>query len=165
MALKRGVQFKNINEKFRNCGQVPVQNSDAVPNKKLKTESNSVEQSLNDDFDEDNFENLRSSYVLTMSQLTCDETVPEVLNEDGEVVFEPFSQMENMDLTQLCETTKIHSQPTVLIQAFKNIENGVSLYKILMDVKPRFIVMYHSNISAVRQIEVSLKFENFLLSM
>lgn len=97
--------------------------------------------------DEDDLENLRSSYILTMSQL--DENV-----SDETVVFEPFSQLENMDLTQLCEQTKTNSNPTVLIQSFRNIENAVSLYKILLDVKPRFIIMYHSDISAVRQIEV-----------
>lgn len=150
MALKRGIQFKSINEKFKNCGHIPKNNSECKPNKKLKTESkknedkSSTEQLLDADLEED-LENLRSSYVLTMSQ------VETVVEENGDVVFEPFSEMENMDLTQLCETTN----PTVLIQAFKNIDSGVSLYKILVEVKPRFIIMYHSDISAVRQIEVS----------
>lgn len=164
MALKRGIQFKNINDKFKNCGNVPdvsSYNKIEKPNKKLKTETSSenktTEQSLGNETDEDDSENFRSSYILTMSQLSFDESVADESEGNGEVVFEPFSQMENMDLTQLCETTKVNANPTVLIQSFKNIENGVSLYKILQDVKPRFIIMYHSDISAVRQIEVSFK--------
>lgn len=155
MALKHGVQFKSINEKFKNCRHLSANNSDNKPNKKLKTESNTenkstTEQLLADGDLEEELENLRSSYALTMSQLEA------VVEENGGVVFEPFSQMENMDLTQLCET----ANPTVLIQAFKNIDNGVSLYKILEEVKPRFIIMYHSDISAVRQIEVITKLKN-----
>lgn len=126
--------------------------SNDKPNKKLKTETGKadktkVEQPLETEMDDDDLENFRSSYILTMSQL--DESV-----SDETMVFEPFSQLENMDLTQLCETTKTNTNPTVLIQSFRNIENAVSLYKILLDVKPRFIIMYHSDISAVRQIEV-----------
>lgn len=161
-ALKRGLQFKSIHESFKNCGEIPTdtipaKKSDVKPNKKLKTDANSEnknppESTTANDEDEDS-ENLRSSYVLTMSQITRTETTAE---ENADVTFEPFSQLENMDLTQLCETTKINANPTLLIQAFKNIENGVSLYKILADIKPRFVVMYHANISAVRQIEVSL---------
>lgn len=129
--------------------------SDNKPSKKRKAESEKDDKSvgnqlLNAEMDEDSLENFRSSYILTMSQL--DESV----DEPSEVVFEPFTQMENMDFTQLCETTKTNANPTVVIQSFRNIQNGVSLYKILLDVNPRFIIMYHSDISAVRQIEVDI---------
>lgn len=158
-AMKRGIQFKSINEKFKNCGHISDVISETVPNdkpnKKLKTDpadKSTTEQSLETEIDEDSSESLRSSYILTMSQVS--ETVSEN-DESGDVVFEPFTQMENMDLTQLCETTKTNTNRTVLIQSFRNIENGVSLYKILQDLKPRFIIMYHSDIAAVRQIEVN----------
>lgn len=164
--MKRGIQFKSINEKFKNCGHmtdfVPERNLSDKPNKKLKTETSKgdkskSEQSLADEIDEDDLENLRSSYILTMSS-QLEENVAG--GSDETVIFEPFSQMENMDLTQLCETTKTSSNPSVLIQSFRNIENGISLYKILLDVNPTFIVMYHSDISAVRQIEVNTHHAN-----
>lgn len=122
----------------------------------MKTESDrgdksTTEKALETEMDDDNMENFQSSYILTMSQIS------EIVEDpDSDVLFEPFSQMENMDLTQLYETTKSNSNPTVLIQSFRNIQNGVSLYKILLDVKPRFIIMYHSDMSAIRQIEVKL---------
>lgn len=59
--------------------------------------------------------------------------------------------MENMDLTQLNETK---TKPTILIQTFKANDNFLSLMKTLEDLKPNFIIMYHSDMAAVRQIEV-----------
>lgn len=158
-ALKRGIHFKSINAKFKNCGHttdfIPESSNDK-PNKKLKTNTNQDNKStsvqlLGNEIEEDNLENLQSSYILTMSQLNESVTGE---TENSDVVFEPFSQMEKMDFTQLCKTTKSNPNPTILIQSFRNIQNGVTLYKILQDVKPNFIIMYHSDISAVRQIEV-----------
>lgn len=64
-------------------------------------------------------------------------------------------QLENMDLTQLCNVTKSNPNPTVLIQTFKSTECS-SLYQTLEEINPRFIIMYHSDMSAVRQIEVTI---------
>lgn len=59
--------------------------------------------------------------------------------------------MENMDLTQLNETK---TKPTILIQTFKANDNFLSLMKTLEDLQPNFIIMYHSDMTAIRQIEV-----------
>lgn len=64
--------------------------------------------------------------------------------------------MENMNLTQLCELSKTKTDPTIIIQTLSHTENHSSLHHILEETKPRFIVMYHSDMSAVRQIEVRL---------
>lgn len=56
-----------------------------------------------------------------------------------------------MNLTQILEKM---NQPTVLIQTFKHGDNFLSLQKNLEDIAPNFIIMYHSNMTAVRQIEI-----------
>lgn len=57
--------------------------------------------------------------------------------------------MENMDITQLIEPKDL----TILIQTFKS-ENYLSLQKILEELRPSYIIAYHSNITIMRQIEV-----------
>lgn len=60
--------------------------------------------------------------------------------------------MENLDVTQMIQNW---SKPIVCIQTFKSGEDGpLSLDRTLNDINPRYVVMYHSNVSAIRQIEV-----------
>ena len=59
--------------------------------------------------------------------------------------------MENMNLTEICESI---TAPKILIQTFKGAKNYISLQNTLQELKPNFIIMYHSNITAVREIEV-----------
>lgn len=162
MALKNGIQFKGISESFKNCEQsfntFTERINDSKPNKKQKLDldhrNKEIESNVQEkEIDAEEMENLRSTYILTMSQsLSAND------GEDrcDEVVFESFSEMEDMDLTQFYETSKNNSHPTILIQAFKTVQ-GVALYKILEDTQPRFIIMYHSDVSVVRQIEVTNK--------
>lgn len=57
-----------------------------------------------------------------------------------------------MDITQLLNTT---SKPLVCIQTFKTGEDGIiSLERTLNEMNPGYVIMYHCNISAIRQIEV-----------
>lgn len=56
-----------------------------------------------------------------------------------------------MDVTQILNTT---TKPIVCIQTFKNFEDGVmSLEQTLNGMDPGYIIMYHSNVTAIRQIE------------
>lgn len=72
--------------------------------------------------------------------------------------------MENMDLTQLLDLKKESPNPTILIQTFKN-SDSCSLIQTLEEIKPGYIIMYHSDMSAVRQIEVSYFDITLLLSL
>lgn len=54
-----------------------------------------------------------------------------------------------MDLTHI----ELES-PLICIQTFKNNEGGVCLEDTLMQFRPNYIIMYHSDISATRQIEL-----------
>lgn len=57
-----------------------------------------------------------------------------------------------MNITQI---VKQHNKPIVCIQTFKTAEDGpLSVEKTLNELNPKYIILYHNNISAVRQIEV-----------
>lgn len=57
--------------------------------------------------------------------------------------------MENMDLS-----TFDIAESIVLIQTFKKEGTMLSLQTTLYDFQPNFIIMYHNNMTAIRQIEV-----------
>jgi DNA excision repair protein ERCC-4 len=57
--------------------------------------------------------------------------------------------MENMDLN-ITES----QPPIVFIQPFKNYNGGICLEDTLHELKPDYIVMYHSDITATRQVEL-----------
>ncbi|XP_053694518.1 DNA repair endonuclease XPF [Sabethes cyaneus] len=105
----------------------------------------------------------RDSYILTMSQkgdatrtVTGDDDDDEdnLFNathlECGE--FESFAELENLDVTRIVNES---NQPLVFIQTFKSEINGfTSLDRTLEEIKPRYIIMYHSNVTAIRTIEI-----------
>ncbi|XP_052863284.1 DNA repair endonuclease XPF [Anopheles cruzii] len=98
----------------------------------------------------------RDSYILTMSQKPLDETDPDVSPFDISVLesgaFESFAEMENMDITTI---VKDCNRPLVFIQTFRSESTGLgSLDRTLEHINPRYIVMYHTNVTAIRQIEV-----------
>ncbi|XP_058821611.1 DNA repair endonuclease XPF [Topomyia yanbarensis] len=103
----------------------------------------------------------RDSYILTMSE-RGDTT--RVISDDGEDVdlsdvtqfengeFESFPELDNLDVTRIVNES---NKPLVFIQTFKSEINGfTSLDRVLQEIKPRYIVMYHSNVTAIRAIEV-----------
>lgn len=166
IALKHGIPFKTINPSFENCevAQNATQNQTKLsqvsqdPKKpKIEAESKSEDGTKEEDGEFD----FKCSYILTMSQtLTQSLNKSDSLldsNETGEeeFVFEPFAEMENMDLTQLSEKAKSNPNPTILIQTFKGADNYVSLQKVFEDIQPNFVVLYQSNMTAIRQLEVS----------
>ncbi len=49
----------------------------------------------------------------------------------------------------------IGAEPVIIIQPFKKENDVLSLPKTLEMHKPRFVVMYDADITAIRQIEVN----------
>lgn len=97
----------------------------------------------------------RDSYVLTMSQkndgdLTLDDSFDTSKADD--LYFESFAEMEEMDITSVIAMT---TKPLVFIQTFKTEQYGfIALDKVLAELQPRYIIMYHLNVTAIRHIEV-----------
>ncbi|XP_047530253.1 DNA repair endonuclease XPF [Vanessa atalanta] len=88
----------------------------------------------------------KSNYVLTLTQTaTKNNSDSKAANES---IFEPLSQVENLDLTQL-ETDK----PIICIQTFKQNGNYMSLDHTLERLRPEYVVLFHSDVAAVRQLE------------
>lgn len=60
--------------------------------------------------------------------------------------------MENMEITQIIQH---HRKPIVCIQTFKTGDDGpLSLERTLNEYDPSYVIMYHCNVTAIRQIEV-----------
>uniref|UniRef100_A0A182T1M7 DNA repair endonuclease XPF n=1 Tax=Anopheles maculatus TaxID=74869 RepID=A0A182T1M7_9DIPT len=108
--------------------------------------------------EQDNQQYFRDSYVLTMSQRSLVPEAPDADQSQFDVsvlesgVFESFVEMEQMDITRV---VKDSNRPLVFIQTFKSETSGLgSLDRTLEQIHPRYIVMYHTNVTAIRQIEV-----------
>ncbi|XP_044268362.1 DNA repair endonuclease XPF isoform X2 [Tribolium madens] len=131
-ALDKKVTFKKINDSFQQCGKI-----DEVPEpaKKPKLDESNIE-------DKPQEEEIKSSYVLTMSQTP---------NDESQYIFEQCDELENLNITQICQSV---TAPTVLIQTFKGTPGTINLQRTLHEINPSFIIMYHSNITAIREIEM-----------
>lgn len=158
-AFKLKLQIKKISDSFRVTDKIPAEiivteeKKEDLKNKKLKytsSGSDTIEKDNDQDKneEEEEIENFKNSYILTMSQTICEENNSTI---NDSVVFEPFSQLENMDLTQICETI---NEPKILIQTFKGSNEFINLQSTLENVKPSFIIMYHCSMTAVREIEM-----------
>ncbi|XP_063534990.1 DNA repair endonuclease XPF isoform X1 [Cydia strobilella] len=88
----------------------------------------------------------RTNYVLTLTQLA---TQSDNKTSKDESMFESISQIDNLDITQL-ETEK----PIICIRTFKENGNHFSLEQSLESLRPEYIILYHSDVAAVRQIEL-----------
>uniref|UniRef100_A0A8W7PUW3 DNA repair endonuclease XPF n=1 Tax=Anopheles coluzzii TaxID=1518534 RepID=A0A8W7PUW3_ANOCL len=110
--------------------------------------------------EQDHQQYFRDAYVLTMSQRTVAVPVDAADEQSSQFdvsmlesgVFESFVEMEQMDITTV---VKESNRPLVFIQTFKSETSGLgSLDRTLEQIRPRYIVMYHTNVTAIRQIEV-----------
>lgn len=60
--------------------------------------------------------------------------------------------MEALDITQIIQH---HRKPIVCIQTFKTGDDGpLSLERTLHEIEPGYVIMYHCNVTAIRQIEI-----------
>ncbi|XP_023935382.2 DNA repair endonuclease XPF isoform X2 [Bicyclus anynana] len=91
----------------------------------------------------------KSNYVLTLTQVATSDSKKSKSKSSEDSMFEPISQIENLDITQL-ETER----PIICIQTFKQNGNHFSLGQTLETLRPEYIILYHSDVSAVRQIEL-----------
>lgn len=102
-------------------------------------------------------EDFRDSYLLTMSQ-TLDgnqsfDASAFNLQQSQCVEFESLTQAEpDLNATSIINSME---KPSVLIQTFhSDREKYSTLDQTLLEIQPDYIIMYHSNMSAIRQIEI-----------
>ncbi|KAJ2949835.1 hypothetical protein O0L34_g11149 [Tuta absoluta] len=152
-AFKREIPINKLSSKYSSFkNQLPSTQETKAANKKTKPEtskSNEEGSNKNDLEDEDEFdvdESNKSQYVLTLTQVANTNTQK---NKNDESIFEPISQLGNLNITQI-EAEK----PLIYIQTFKEDGNHLSLEKTLETLRPEYIILYHSDVSAVRQLEL-----------
>ncbi|CAB3223704.1 unnamed protein product [Arctia plantaginis] len=142
-AFKRDVTVNAVSSKYSQLKKtMPTDNI-----KKEKPATNENNDDDNNDEEELNLDETKSNYVLTLTQVASQSYEKE--DNDDESMFEPISQMDNLDITQL-EMEK----PIICIQTFKENGCNFSLEKTLEALRPEYIILYHSDIAAVRQIEL-----------
>lgn len=109
----------------------------------------------NDPSDDDDF--FKDSYVLTMTQkIDGNESFSAAdfdLTQAENVEFELFPDfMDQLDVTTMMSTMQ---KPTVCIQTFRSDQNKMSsLDQTLQEMQPDYVILYNSNVTAIRQIEI-----------
>lgn len=100
--------------------------------------------------DKDDMEDVsvQDSFVLTMSQA-------------ADSMEYTMSQVSDFDSTQYSEFSAVLKcslqapQPTICIQTFKTVALGsMALERVLRDLNPSYVILYHTDVTAVRQLEV-----------
>lgn len=101
----------------------------------------------------DGAELYRDSYILSMTQKsTIDGNEILDITQMENPQFEIIQEFDDLDTTNVVNTSP---KPIVWIQTIKNEQFGlVSLQKVLTEIQPQYVIMYHYNVTAIRQIEV-----------
>lgn len=103
--------------------------------------------------DADGTELYRDSYILSMTQKSkIDGNDILDITQMENPQFEIIQEFDDLDSTNIVNTSP---KPIIWIQTFKSEQFGlVSLQKVLTDIQPQYVIMYHYNVTAIRQIEV-----------
>ncbi|KAJ0175655.1 hypothetical protein K1T71_008814 [Dendrolimus kikuchii] len=147
IAFRRDLSINSVSSKFKTLKET-VNNEIS---KKDKIDATEEKANQNKTLEEDEQINLdeinKSNFILTLTQM--DSKSESKIDSTEDVMFEPISQIDDLDITQL-EAEK----PLIYIQTFKENGNNFSLEQTLDKLRPEYIILYHSDMSAVRQIEL-----------
>lgn len=139
MAFRRYLTINSVSSKYTNLKKPKTEDTNDKDAKR-KEEVIDADNKEEEDF---NADETKSNYLLTLTQ--C--------NAQAEAVdasmFEPISQMENLDFTQL----EIE-RPVICIRTFKESGCNFSLERTLEALRPEYVILYHCDVAAVRQIEL-----------
>ncbi|RVE46864.1 hypothetical protein evm_008509 [Chilo suppressalis] len=146
MAFRRDLTINAVSSKYKDYKhefEKKDTKSEKNKNTKINAEENEEAKEIDtcEDFEAD--ESNKCNYVLTLSQ------VPQKNKYLDESIFEPITQIDNLDITQM-----ENDKPLIFIQTFKENGNNFSLEQSLEILRPEYIILYHSDVSAVRQIEL-----------
>lgn len=164
-AMQNNIPIGKLSKSFQKVQNVnlPEENSsikneaNPIPTTQNKEVDELSELLSNDVLSEENI--FQESYILTMTQKGCDLSLEDKADDESlenntieSSQFESFLEMENIDMTAISAKKE---QPLICIQTFKTERDGImALDKMLEDIEPRYVIMYHCNIAAIRQLEV-----------
>ncbi|XP_022814584.1 DNA repair endonuclease XPF [Spodoptera litura] len=136
MAFRNDLTINSVSSKYMSL-QKPV-SKEEIPITHEIEEGDNKEELVNE---------IKSNYILTLTQSAIQSDAKSEIHDES--MFEPISQMDNLDFTQL-ETEK----PIICIQTFKESGCNFSLERTLDALRPEYVVLYHCDVAAVRQIEL-----------
>ncbi|KAH8289416.1 hypothetical protein KR054_004957, partial [Drosophila jambulina] len=91
------------------------------------------------------------SYMLTMTQ--AKEPSQSMKTDPDASIFETLPELEEFDVT--AALAAIPHQPYICLQTFKTEREGsMALEHMLEQLQPHYVIMYNTNITAIRQLEV-----------
>ncbi|XP_067634879.1 DNA repair endonuclease XPF isoform X2 [Eurosta solidaginis] len=168
--FEKTLSSKNTSTQKMNSTQQNAKENDVLKNEASDSEQSTPMDELTQlltgaDGDEDlAAKYFQESYMLTITQLSdADEAFTYAgadANASGATgtsnmdtsVFEPFPELEDLDITAAVAARK---QPLICIQTFKTEREGaMSLDRILDEIQPQYVIMYHCNVTAIRQLEI-----------
>lgn len=86
------------------------------------------------------------SYMLTMTQAMPNDPDPNAS------IFEIIPELEQFDVSAALAA---HRQPCICLQTFKTEREGsMALEHMLEQLQPHYVIMYNTNVTAIRQLEV-----------
>ncbi|BFG00357.1 DNA repair endonuclease XPF [Drosophila madeirensis] len=106
-------------------------------------------------------QHFEESYMLTMTQTQL-QPQPQLQSQEkhlksdpNDSIFETIPELEQFDVTAALEAAAHRKQPYVCLQTFKTEREGsMALEHMLEQLQPHHVVMYNTNVTAIRQLEV-----------
>lgn len=104
-ALRQGISFKKLNETFQNSGKLPAP---PPPLKKTKLDETNKNTETGENVDDNEIEDFKSSYVLTMSQLCPENNEGDEIQSAMDYTFEPFEEVNVIKIDFLADFLKLN---------------------------------------------------------
>ncbi|XP_016980179.1 DNA repair endonuclease XPF [Drosophila rhopaloa] len=98
-------------------------------------------------------QHFEESYMLTMTQPLVQEPLLDIKPDPDVSIFETIPELEQFDVT--AALAALPHQPYICLQTFKTESEGsMALEHMLEQLQPHYVVMYNTNVTAIRQLEV-----------
>ncbi|KAI8036181.1 DNA repair endonuclease XPF [Drosophila gunungcola] len=99
-------------------------------------------------------QHFEESYMLTMTQrMVQQEPLLDIKSDPDVSIFETIPELEQFDVT--AALAAVPHQPYICLQTFKTESEGaMALEHMLEQLQPHYVVMYNTNVTAIRQLEV-----------
>ncbi|XP_017045887.1 DNA repair endonuclease XPF [Drosophila ficusphila] len=98
-------------------------------------------------------QHFEESYMLTMTQPVEQNALLDIKSDPDSSIFEAIPDLEQFDVTAALAT--VPHQPHICLQTFKTEREGsMALEHVLEQLQPHYVVMYNTNVTAIRQLEV-----------
>ncbi|EDW86329.1 uncharacterized protein Dwil_GK17500 [Drosophila willistoni] len=131
--------------------QKPIKSESELESSATASQMDELSQLLGNETDPADGQYFGESYMLTMTQLNPNAN--NIKDEPDVSIFESFPELEELDVSAM--VTAHQQQPFICLQTFKTEREGaMALENMLEQLQPHYVVMYNTNVMAIRQLEV-----------